>query len=101
MIPRSRTDSLSVQLLLSFSSFLVGALTILSFAPYRYYWLAPISLVLLFFFIDHQPRYVGRLAYFWGVGFFLAQCYWVNTAIHEFGGVPTPCLLYTSPSPRD
>ena len=93
MIPRSRTDSLSVQLLLSFSSFLVGALTILSFAPYRYYWLAPISLVLLFFFIDHQPRYVGRLAYFWGVGFFMAQCYWVNTAIHEFGGVPTPISL--------
>lgn len=93
MIPRSRINFLFTQLLFSFFSFLVGALTILSFAPYRYYWLAPISLALLFFLIDHQPRYVARLAYFWGVGFFLTQCYWVNTAIHEFGGVPTPISL--------
>lgn len=93
MIPRSRINCLSTQLLFSVSSFLVGALTILSFAPYRYYWLAPISLVFLFLLIDYQPRYAGRLAYFWGMGFFLTQCYWVNTAIHEFGGVPTPISL--------
>ncbi|QRN41276.1 MAG: apolipoprotein N-acyltransferase [Neisseriaceae bacterium] len=69
-------------------AFCAGALTILGFAPFRYFLLIPLLLGVLFFFIYFYPKKAVKYAYLWGLGVFITHCYWINTAINVFGGVP-------------
>ena len=72
-----------------FVYFLTGALTMLSFAPFGLYPVAP--LLLLVFLYSSYSMSARRAAWhgFWyGAGLFLAGTYWLYISIHVFGEAP-------------
>ena len=69
--------------------FVAGALTMLSFAPFGYYLLAPLLLLpVLYSSFVLQPRTAAWLGFSYGAGLFLAGTYWLYTSIHVFGKAP-------------
>lgn len=66
---------------------LAGAATPLAFAPYRFSALMIVLLSVLFFFAFGYKHSV-RLAYVWGLSAYVAQFYWINTALNETAGLP-------------
>lgn len=64
-----------------------GAATPLAFAPYRLSFMMVLLLGLLFFFA-YGHRHAVRLAYLWGLSAYVAQFYWINTALNETAGLP-------------
>lgn len=67
---------------------MLGGMTILGFAPFRYYFLVPVFLGIFFLLLQASSGYAARVAYGWGLGFFTVHCYWIEHAISVFGGVP-------------
>ncbi|MCV2503754.1 MAG: apolipoprotein N-acyltransferase, partial [Neisseriaceae bacterium] len=79
-------------------AFFAGALTVLGFAPFRYFLLIPFLLGVLFFLIYYFPNKAVKYAYLWGLGAFITHCYWINIAINVFGvpkylSIPLSLLL--------
>ena len=63
-----------------------GAILPLSFSPFHYYFLAIVSLSLLFsLWSDSSPKQAGWLGFVFGLGFFGVGISWVYVAIHDFG----------------
>jgi apolipoprotein N-acyltransferase len=75
--------------------FLLGALTMLSFAPFGIY---PLSIVfvipLLYAFRHCEPSVAARLGFAWGAGLFLAGTYWLYVSIHVFGEAPLVLAIF-------
>jgi apolipoprotein N-acyltransferase len=68
---------------------LLGALVMLSFAPFGLYPLAPILVIpLLFAFVKSKPRQAAQLGFSFGAGLFLAGTYWLYVSVHVFGQAP-------------
>lgn len=66
-----------------------GALATLSFAPYNYWYLAPVSLFLLFALLQQQSvKRSGLIGFLWGLGLFGSGISWVHVSIANFGGMP-------------
>lgn len=69
--------------------FLLGILSVLSFAPFGLYPLALILVLpLLLAFQCLEPRSAAWIGFCYGAGFFLAGTYWLYVSIHVFGEAP-------------
>lgn len=69
-------------------AFISGSLCVLAFAPFGHYWIAPISLVLLFhLWLDASPGqgFLRGLSY--GLGLMGFGASWIHHSIAQFGGV--------------
>jgi apolipoprotein N-acyltransferase len=68
-------------------AFFAGILLPFAFAPYEYYWLAPLSLFLLLFSWENAtPKAAFYRGFLFGLSFFGGSVYWVYISIHTFGG---------------
>ncbi len=73
---------------------LAGALQTLTFAPFHWWWLGPLSIVLvLFASLDLPPRRLFRAGWLFGVGLFGTGVSWVYVSISEFGNTPAAIAL--------
>ncbi|OIR06878.1 apolipoprotein N-acyltransferase [mine drainage metagenome] len=74
------------------SALLLGAATVLGFAPFHAYPLPPLALALLIVLWrrGNTPRRAALLGFLWGLGFFLAGVSWVYVSMHDFGGMAAP-----------
>ena len=79
---------------LSLTVLLVGALLPLAFAPFGYYLLAELALMVLLYAISTAAA--GRAFWYgwlFGVGFFAFGIYWLYISIHHFGNAPVILAL--------
>ncbi len=67
---------------------LLGALTVLGFAPFHLFPLPFVTLPFLLFQRAASPRRAAWIGFLWGLGFFLAGVSWVYVSMHDFGGMP-------------
>lgn len=75
--------------------FLLGAVTVLSFAPFGWYWLAPLVLLaLLQGILVSGPKTAAAFGFWFGAGLFLAGTYWLYISIHVFGGAPLLLAIF-------
>lgn len=75
-----------------FAALLLGAATVLGFAPFGLFPL-PVATLALLFVLWHRagsPRRVALLGFGWGLGFFLAGVSWVYVSMHDVGGMAAP-----------
>lgn len=74
---------------------LLGALVMLSFAPFGLYPLAPLLLIpLLYACIRSKPRRASQLGFAFGAGLFLAGTYWLYISVHVFGQAPLLLAIF-------
>ena len=75
--------------------FLLGALLMLSFAPFGWYPLAPILLLpLLQSFLVSSPRTAAAHGFWFGAGLFLTGTYWLYISVHVFGQAPLILAIF-------
>lgn len=73
---------------------LAGAALPASFAPFGYWWAAPLLLALLFLLVQGEAGRERAWRGFWfGVGSFATGTYWLYISIHDFGGVLPPIAV--------
>ncbi|MDX1404689.1 MAG: apolipoprotein N-acyltransferase [Woeseiaceae bacterium] len=73
----------------------LGASTVLAFAPFGLYPLALLALLpLLYVFLSDSPREAARYGFCFGAGLFLAGTYWLYNSIHIFGGAPLLLAIF-------
>ena len=74
------------------AALLLGAATVLGFAPFGLFPLPLLTLALLFrlWRNAHTPRTAAWLGLAWGLGFFLAGVSWVYVSLHDVGGMIAP-----------
>lgn len=83
LVPRGRWVALAA-----------GAALPLSFAPFGFWWLAPLLMALLFLLVEGESGRERALRGFWfGVGSFSTGTYWLYISIHDFGGVAPPIAV--------
>jgi apolipoprotein N-acyltransferase len=72
-----------------FAALLLGAATVLGFAPFEVFPLPVLSLGLLFLLWRgaQLPRHAALLGFAWGLGCFLAGVSWVYVSLHDVGGM--------------
>jgi apolipoprotein N-acyltransferase len=76
------------------SAVLAGALLPLAFAPFRLFWLAPLSYAVLFsLWRETAPKRAFSLGFLYGFASFLAGLYWIYISVREFGELPIPISL--------
>ena len=67
----------------------LGAILTLTFAPFDWYWLAPLLTLPVFFTALHSPpRRAAWHAFFFGFGLFVSGTYWIYVSVHVFGEAP-------------
>jgi len=71
---------------------LLGAATVLGFAPFGQYLLPFLTLALQFHLWRRaaSPLAAAGLGFAWGLGFFLAGVSWVYVSLHDVGGMAAP-----------
>ena len=75
--------------------FFLGALLIVSFAPFGWNLLAPFLLLpLLYGFLVSSPRTAAAYGFWFGAGLFLAGTYWFYISIHVFGQAPLILAIF-------
>jgi apolipoprotein N-acyltransferase len=69
---------------------LLGALTVLGFAPYYLFFLPWISLALLLWLWQQSSTagQVFKLGLAFGLGLYCVGIYWIYISLHDFGGMP-------------
>ena len=69
---------------------LLGALSVLGFAPFYFYPARIISLIGLFYFwhLSYTPKQAAFSGFIYGLGMFGTGIYWIYISLHEFGGMP-------------
>jgi apolipoprotein N-acyltransferase len=74
------------------AALLLGAATVLGFAPFGIFPLPLLTLALLFHLWRKagSPRQAALLGFAWGLGFFLAGVSWVYVSLHDVGGLALP-----------
>jgi apolipoprotein N-acyltransferase len=66
----------------------------LAFAPFGYFWLAPLSYGVLFFLWRNlAPRRAFTIGFLYGFASFLAGLYWIYISVREFGELPIAISL--------
>jgi len=72
--------------------FVVGAVAVLGFAPFRLFPLPilTVALLLALWLRAGSPRAAAALGFAYGLAFFLAGASWVYVSLHEFGSMPAP-----------
>ena len=70
-------------------AFVSGATVPLAFAPFSWFWVAPVSLAIFFFLLYQlQPGEAFRRGFLYGLGMFAAGTWWLYISISGFGGAP-------------
>ncbi len=69
---------------------LLGALSVLGFAPFYFYPASIISLIGLcyFWYLSTTPRQAALAGFMYGIGLFGTGIYWIYISLHTFGGMP-------------
>ncbi|MCB5185046.1 apolipoprotein N-acyltransferase [Methylobacillus gramineus] len=69
---------------------LLGALSVLGFAPFYFYPVTIISMAGLFYLWYQSPsaKHAWWLGFSFGLGLFGAGIYWIYISLHDFGGMP-------------
>lgn len=71
------------------ASFLLGGLTILSFAPFLLWWLAFFTLAGLFYLLSFaRPMAAAKIGFVFGLGLYLFGVSWVYISLSTYGGMP-------------
>ncbi len=72
--------------------FLLGAVTVLGYAPFYFYALPLITLACLFYLWQHagSRRAAAWIGFAFGLGLFGAGVSWVYVSMHDFGMLPWP-----------
>jgi apolipoprotein N-acyltransferase len=71
--------------------FLLGAATVLGFAPFSLLLLPIITLAIMLRLWQRQvPRQAARSGFAFGFGLFLCGVSWVYVSLHDFGAMPAP-----------
>ena len=75
--------------------FLLGALTVLGFAPFYLFFVPVITLAALFHLWAHagSHRAAAWIGFAFGCGLFLLGVSWVYVSMHDFGGMPLPIAM--------
>ena len=69
--------------------FILGCVTTLTFAPYRWSWLLPpILLLFLYVCLTVSPRDAAKHAFWFGFGLFLSGTYWIYISVVVYGNAP-------------
>jgi apolipoprotein N-acyltransferase len=79
-------------------AFLLGALTVLGFAPVSLYALPVLTFAFLLWLWRRQPvpRRAAACGFAFGLGFFLSGASWVYVSLHDFGAMPAPIAAFTT-----
>lgn len=74
---------------------LLGAVSVLGFAPFELFPLPILALALLFRLWQGSSSMRGAawLGFCWGLGFFLAGVSWVYVSLHDVGGMAAPVAI--------
>ncbi len=77
-------------------SFLLGAITVLGFAPFYFFPVPVITLAVLFYFWRNgiKPKQAAMLGFSFGMGLFAAGASWIYISLHEFGGMSMPLAVF-------
>jgi len=80
------------------AALLLGAATVLGFAPFGLFPLPLLTLALLFrmWRSAPTPRTAAWLGFAWGLGFFLAGVSWVYVSLHDVGGMIAPLAAFAT-----
>jgi apolipoprotein N-acyltransferase len=71
-----------------------GLVLPLAFAPFGWFWLAPLSYAVLFYLWGGAtPRPAFRRGFVYGLASFGAGIYWIYISIHDFGRLNIPITL--------
>ena len=75
--------------------FLLGALTVLGFAPFYFYFLPPLTIAALFYLWWHagSRRAAFAMGFMFGLGLFGVGVSWVYVSMHDFGMMPMPIAV--------
>ena len=72
-----------------------GAVMPLAFAPFGWFWVAPLALGMLFWlWTEANPREAFWRGCCFGWGMFLTGTYWVYISVHEFGQAPVLLAIF-------
>lgn len=73
-----------------FVAFLLGATSVLGFAPYYFYLIPFLSLSGLFYLWQQAStaKQAAKLGFMFGLGLFVVGIYWIYISLHDFGGMP-------------
>ena len=73
-------------------AFLLGALTVLAYAPFDLYPLPVVTLAVLFVLWQRaaSARAAALAGFAYGLGLFLFGASWVYVSLHDFGAMPLP-----------
>lgn len=74
---------------------MAGAVLPLAFAPFELYWIAPLSLALIFHIWSEcqNPRSIVVRGFLFGIGLFGVGASWIQVSIQQFGGVNLPLSI--------
>jgi apolipoprotein N-acyltransferase len=76
------------------AAFLLGAASVLGFAPFSLFPLPVLALAaLVWLWREAAPRRAAAFGFAFGAGLFLAGVSWVYVSMHAFGGMPLPLAL--------
>ncbi|TDR80266.1 apolipoprotein N-acyltransferase [Paludibacterium purpuratum] len=67
---------------------LAGVVTVLGFAPYRIYWIMPLSLAILANTLSRGGKHAFWLGYAWGLSSYLCNFNWIFISLHDVAGMP-------------
>ncbi|BBH11164.1 apolipoprotein N-acyltransferase [Chromobacterium haemolyticum] len=82
LMPTMRT------LLVLLAAALAGSLTLFAFAPYRLFWIMPLSLAALADLTQRHPQRAFWIGYVWGLASYTSNFNWIYNSLHDVAGLP-------------
>ena len=67
---------------------LAGSLTQLAFAPYRFFWIMPLSLAVLASAAQSHSKHAFWIGYAWGFAAYTSNFSWIYNTLHDVAGLP-------------
>lgn len=69
---------------------MLGAFSVLGFAPFYFFVATPLSLAVLFYFWQHasSAKEAAHIGFIYGLGFYITGIYWIYISLHDFGEMP-------------
>ena len=75
--------------------FLLGAFSILAYAPFNFYPLIFLSIIGLLY-ITNKNESANTKSFIFGSGFFVVGIYWIYICLQQFGGMPSFIALVST-----